>query len=230
MKLHPPTTRSTSSPMVSKPLWMRTEWPPIKRSTQVSVYIWYALKTHALYVHICLSYVLYQFHTHTHTHAALYTIITFPFLFAVMFGDAGHGIIMASFAALLVLFEKKLSNYQGPGGEVRCYYCVCFYIARPFSHFYLEFVCSVILLQEKRDCTNIVYIMYVYVCLYVCDGNAHMHMHSQMFTTLFNGRYIILLMGLFSIYTGMVYNDVFSKSLNIFGSSWNLTYTNSSLK
>jgi len=92
---------------------------------------------------------------------AVYTIITFPFLFAVMFGDAGHGTIMLAFGLYMCIKEKMLE-------------------------------------ARKID--------------------------SEVWKYFFNGRYLITIMGMFSIYTGLLYNDVFSKSLNIFGSSWQVKY------
>eukprot|EP01052_Picozoa_sp_SAG31_P007817 SAG31_NODE_379_length_16485_cov_3.654583_6_plen_240_part_00 len=37
-----------------------------------------------------------------------YTIVTFPFLFAVMFGDAGHGLLLLMLALYFIYNEKKL--------------------------------------------------------------------------------------------------------------------------
>ncbi|XP_026200925.1 V-type proton ATPase 116 kDa subunit a [Anabas testudineus] len=90
---------------------------------------------------------------------APYTIITFPFLFAVMFGDLGHGLLMTCGALFLVIRERRL-------------------------------------IAQKND--------------------------NEMFNMVFSGRYIILMMGLFSIYTGTIYNDCFSKALNVYGSSWSV--------
>uniref|UniRef100_A0AAR2JIJ6 V-type proton ATPase subunit a n=1 Tax=Pygocentrus nattereri TaxID=42514 RepID=A0AAR2JIJ6_PYGNA len=90
---------------------------------------------------------------------AVYTIVTFPFLFAVMFGDVGHGFLM-TLAALWMLLEERD--------------------------------------PKMKNSTN------------------------EMWRMIFGGRYLILLMGLFSIYTGAVYNECFSKGLSLFPSGWHL--------
>lgn len=36
----------------------------------------------------------------------------------------------------------------------------------------------------------------------------------------FSGRYMLLLMGIFSIYVGLIYNEFLSVPLNLFGTNW----------
>jgi V-type H+-transporting ATPase subunit a len=85
----------------------------------------------------------------------LFTIVTFPFLFAVMFGDWGHGICLLLCTSILIIREKKYSS------------------------------------QKLGDIMEM----------------------------MFGGRYLIMMMSIFSIYTGLVYNEFFSVPFELFGKS-----------
>eukprot|EP00010_Vexillifera_abyssalis_P005770 CAMPEP_0201552272 /NCGR_PEP_ID=MMETSP0173_2-20130828/14590_1 /ASSEMBLY_ACC=CAM_ASM_000268 /TAXON_ID=218659 /ORGANISM="Vexillifera sp., Strain DIVA3 564/2" /LENGTH=910 /DNA_ID=CAMNT_0047962725 /DNA_START=22 /DNA_END=2754 /DNA_ORIENTATION=+ len=84
---------------------------------------------------------------------APFSIISFPFLFGVMFGDLGHGTLMLLFALFLVIKEKSL-------GQSRL---------------------------------------------------------NEMVKTCYDGRYVLLLMSLFAMYMGFLYNECFAVPLNFFG-------------
>ncbi|KKA29098.1 hypothetical protein TD95_002789 [Thielaviopsis punctulata] len=86
---------------------------------------------------------------------ALPVIVTFPFLFAVMFGDIGHAIIMLLSAFAMIYWEKPLKKVK-----------------------------------------------------------------FELFAMIYYGRYIVLVMAGFSLFTGLIYNDIFSKSLTLFASGW----------
>ncbi|KAM0942870.1 hypothetical protein DsansV1_C14g0131951 [Dioscorea sansibarensis] len=85
----------------------------------------------------------------------VFTIVTFPFLFAVMFGDWGHGLCLLVGTLLLIIREKKLSS------------------------------------QKLGDIMEMT----------------------------FGGRYVIMMMSVFSIYTGLIYNEFFSVPFELFGPS-----------
>eukprot|EP00366_Plasmodium_knowlesi_P000114 XP_002257611.1 vacuolar proton-translocating ATPase subunit a,putative [Plasmodium knowlesi strain H] len=85
---------------------------------------------------------------------AISTIITFPFLFGIMYGDVGHGVCIFLFALFLILINNRIKN------------------------------------KSK----------------------------NEMVSMLLDGRYMLLLMGFFAIYAGVLYNDFFSMPLNLFTS------------
>ena len=90
----------------------------------------------------------------------IFTLISFPFLFGVMYGDVGHGTLLTLGALYFILREKHYSD-----------------------------------LVRRREMDEILGMV-------------------------FAGRYMLILMGLFAVYAGFIYNDCFSIPLNIFGSRW----------
>lgn len=54
--------------------------------------------------------LLYSFARYQEANPAVYTVITFPFLFAVMFGDWGHGLCLLIGALILIAQERKLAS------------------------------------------------------------------------------------------------------------------------
>lgn len=53
---------------------------------------------------------------------AVYTVVTFPFLFAVMFGDWGHGICLLLGALVLIARESKLSSQVSITIDISCFF------------------------------------------------------------------------------------------------------------
>lgn len=95
---------------------------------------------------------------------ALFTCVTFPFLFGVMFGDICHGSLLLLVGILLCMLRRRTSEH------------------------------------ELKD-------------------------PDSMKGSLFQARHLILLLGLFSTYCGVLYNDFAAIPLSVFGTCYKIEGT-----
>jgi len=94
--------------------------------------------------------------TYGEVNPACLSVITFPFLFAIMFGDAGHAILLLLVSLAMVNLYPKMKG-------------------KPMN---------------------------------------------EIIDLLMSGRYLLVMMAVFSIYTGLIYNDFFSISIPFFKTSY----------
>ena len=87
---------------------------------------------------------------------AIFSVVTFPFCFGVMFGDIGHGVALLIFSIFLLWKEKSLAKME----------------------------------------------------------------LNEVFALLYGGRYVLILMAIFSIYCGFIYNDVMALGIALFPVTW----------
>jgi V-type H+-transporting ATPase subunit a len=83
---------------------------------------------------------------------AVFAIVTFPFLFGVMFGDVGHGFLLMLFGLILCILHGRMKDNIAMEG-------------------------------------------------------------------IFMMRYVLLMMGFFAMFNGLIYNEFFAMPLEIFGPS-----------
>lgn len=101
----------------------------------------------------------YSIVTYKELNPAIFMVSSFSFMFALMFGDIGHALILLFVSIFLILKPEKL-NQSG----------------------------------------------------------------SEVVSILVGGRYVILLLSLFSIFTGLIFNDFFSLTLTFFKSKYQIKH------
>ena len=94
--------------------------------------------------------------TYKECNPAVFTLVTFPFQFGIMFGDLGHALFVTIIAAYFLINSKKL----------------------------------------KKNGMN------------------------EIISMIFTGRSMLILMGIYAMYVGFMYNDQFSIGVDWFGTTW----------